>query len=74
MGIKVPEKKILISHIRCCLVFHTPTAIVRLPFASAIFYTEQMVVKAVAEVKLKKQCLSAPSKLGASYGVKVSIG
>jgi len=23
---------------------------------------------------LKKQCLSAPSKLGASYGVKVSIG
>jgi hypothetical protein len=24
--------------------------------------------------KLKKQCLSAPSKLGASCGVKVSIG
>jgi hypothetical protein len=23
---------------------------------------------------LKKQCLSAPSKFGASYGVKVSIG
>jgi hypothetical protein len=57
MGIKVPEKNILVSHIRYCLVFHTPKAIVRLPFASAIFYTEQMVVKAAAEVKLKKQGL-----------------